>query len=326
MGDRLSRWARPLLLLTLLGAGLALFSWLARESGAWAIVRAPNYGRDEEPPARPPDDVSRVVRAEVGPPHAVLEAWVLDPPATPRGTTLVLHGIRDEKSSMIGVGRALRERGMRAVLVDLRGHGGSSGRFLTYGVVESRDLEQLVDQLLALGIVEGPLGVYGASYGGAVALQLSAIDPRVRAVASLSTFTSLREVVPPYARRSIPAVGALVPDALIDVIIDDAGELGGFSPDAADTRAALAHARANVLLIHGDADEHIPFAHARSLHSACPTRCRLMPIDGADHQSAIGSEHAVRAALDFLERHAATPREVSRSTDVSPRAIAGSGA
>ena len=33
------------------------------------------------------------------------------------------------------------------MLVDLRGHGGSSGRWLTYGVVESRDLSQLIDQL-----------------------------------------------------------------------------------------------------------------------------------------------------------------------------------
>jgi alpha-beta hydrolase superfamily lysophospholipase len=283
---------------------LVLAGGRAREAGAWAIVQAPNYGRAAHS-APAPREVSRVVRAEVGPPAAVLEARVLDPEREPRGTVLVLHGIRDHKASMLGVGDALRQRGMRAILIDLRGHGGSSGAFLTYGVVESRDLAQLVHQLDALGILEGPLGVYGPSYGGAVALQLSAIDPRVRAVASLSTFASLRDVVPPYVRRNVPVIGALVPRGVIDAIIEEAGALGGFSPVAADTRRAIARTRADVLLIHGEADEHIPFEHARVLFAACPRgRCRLLPIASADHPGALASPAARSAALDFLERHA----------------------
>jgi len=299
------RWLWP----CLAALALVLAGGRAREAGAWAIVRAPNYERVALP-APVPREVSRVVRAEVGPPAAVLDAWVLDPEREPRGTVLVLHGIRDHKASMLRVGQALRRRNLRAILVDLRGHGGSSGAFLTYGVVESRDLAQLVDQLDALGILEGPLGVYGPSYGGAVALQLSALEPRVRAVASLSTFASLREVVPPYVRMNLPSIGALVPGAVVDAVIDEAGALGGFSPDAADTRRAIARTHAEVLLIHGEADEHIPFEHARALFAACPRgRCRLLPIPSADHSGALASPAARGAALDFLERHAT--REVA---------------
>jgi pimeloyl-ACP methyl ester carboxylesterase len=309
MGARKLRWLSwglllGALVLAVAGAGV-------RQAGAWAIVKAPNYGRATPTADAAPADVSRVVRAEVGPPSATIEAWILDPIGTPRGTTLVLHGVRDDKASMIGVGRALRDRGMRAILVDLRGHGGSSGRFLTYGVVESRDLEQLIDQLDALGMIEGSLGVYGASYGGAVALQLAAIDARIHAVVSVSTFASLREVVPPYVRRNAPVLGALVPKAAFDAVIDRAGELAAFSPDAADTRGAIAHTHADVLLIHGEADEHIPFVHARSLLAACPAgRCRLLPIPAADHPGALASPIARSAAIDFLVRHA-TPRELS---------------
>lgn len=238
---------------------------------------------------------------------------MIDPEGAPRGTVLVLHGIRDHKSSMLGVGRALARRGMRAVLVDLRGHGASSGQFLTYGVVESRDLVQLVDQLEALGIAEGPLGVYGPSYGGAVALQHAAIDPRVRAVASLSTFSSLRDVVPPYARLSFPGLADLLPAAFVDAVVDEAGTLADFSPDAANTTRAIAHTRARVLLIHGDADRHIPFAQARSLYRACGERCSLMPIAGADHPGAIASESAVGAALDFLEENVRPTEHASLS-------------
>jgi pimeloyl-ACP methyl ester carboxylesterase len=283
----------------------------AREAGAWAIVRAPNYGRAAGPPAAPPLGVGRVVRAEVGPPVATLEAWVLDPVAPVRGTVLVLHGIRDQKASMLGVGRALAANGLRAVLVDLRGHGASSGEFLTYGVVESHDLVQLIDQLEALGIAEGPLGVYGASYGGAVAIQLASIDDRVRAVASLSTFSSLREVVPPYVRVSVPGLGELVPSALVDSVVDDAGVLAGFSPDAANTRRAIARTDAKVLLVHGDEDRHIPFEQARALSRACGDRCALVPIRGEDHLGAIGSDRAIGAAVDFLVANVPTAEVAS---------------
>lgn len=109
---------------------------------------------------------------------------------SPRGTILVLHGIRDRKTNMLGVGRLLSQNGFRAILIDLRGHGDSSGDRLTCGIVEARDLSQVVDELSRRGLLSGALGVYGPSYGGAVAIQLAALDPRVRAVAAVSTFSS----------------------------------------------------------------------------------------------------------------------------------------
>lgn len=296
------RIARALALLAVVLGIVATGVGMGRSAGAWAIVRAPNHDQPPRPMVQPPPDVTRALRAEVGPPTALLEAWVLDPVTPARGTVLVLHGIRDNKRSMIGVGRALRDRGLRAVLVDLRGHGGSSGQFLTYGVLESQDLSHLIDHLAALDMIAGPVSVLGASYGGAVGIQLSARDPRVRAVASLSTFASLREVVPPQARVELSSVGWLLPDRLIDLIVDDAGELGGFSPDAADTRVAITQTSARVLLVHGRADRRVPYEHARALLNSCPvSQCALVSVPG-DHGGALGSEEAHEAALDFLVR------------------------
>jgi pimeloyl-ACP methyl ester carboxylesterase len=273
---------------------------LGREAAAWAIVSAPNAeGVVRASP--PPPEVTRVVQAEVGPPSASIEAWILDPRGPARATVLVLHGIRGDKRAMLGLGRSLAERGMRAVLVDLRGHGGSSGRFLTYGVVESHDLAQLTSQLDALGLIEGPLEIYGPSYGGAVALQLAAIEPRVRAVVSVSTFSSLRDVVPPYAEHH-SALASIVPSFLVDHLIDHAGARGGFSPDATDARRAVRRTDARVLLVHGDRDDQIPFAQARAIRAACRSdRCRLLRIRGEDHMGALGSPETIAAAIDFLD-------------------------
>ncbi len=176
---------------------------------------------------------------------------------------------------------------------------------MTYGVLESRDLSQLLDELEALGLIAGPVGVYGPSYGGAVAIQASARDPRIARVVSVSTFASLREVVPPQAALAVPLLGPYLPSPLLDAVVDDAGALGGFSPDAADTRAAIAQTEAEVLLIHGRADRSVPFANAEALEAACPRgACELVALPDADHPGALGHPETLRRALDFLTRDA----------------------
>lgn len=295
-------WKVVIAMLAAMTAVIGL-AW-ARYAGAWAIVQADNFDRAPERIA-PPSDVDRALRVSVGPPGAELDVWVMEPDRPPIGTVLVLHGIHDHKLSMVGVGRRLRELGMRAILVDLRGHGASSGRFLTYGVVEARDLSQILDRLN----VHSPVGVYGPSYGGAAALQLAARDRRVVAVATLSTFASMRRVVGPYARNMAGAAGLLIPEALVQSTLDAGGELARFDPDDADSMRAIATTSARVLLVHGDADTNVPYDHAEALYAACGgPRCQLVRLRGEDHASALRSPVAIDRAAQFLRASlAATP-------------------
>src|SRR5437763_1105812 len=117
--------------------------------GAHAIVDAPNQHRAM---ARQ-GGAERFV--DVGPPAATLAIELVEPTLPPRATIFVLHGIRDRKENLRHWAEHLSEAGYRAVLVDSRGHGHSTGDWLTYGVQESRDLSQLVDALQ----LDGPNGV-----------------------------------------------------------------------------------------------------------------------------------------------------------------------
>ncbi len=125
--------------------------------------------------------VTAVRRVAVGPPPASIALWLIDPPdvVRPRATIIVLHGLNDGKASMVGVGRALAAAGYRCVLMDLRGHGRSSGKWAIFGVVESRDLSQVIDNLVEQGLQAGPMGIFGTSYGGAAAIQTAGRDSRV---------------------------------------------------------------------------------------------------------------------------------------------------
>lgn len=279
--------------LAIVGAGASLAcstSLLAR-----AIVLAPNAIRPIDPSEDPgPADLARLgvdhaLRIEVGPPPATLSAWILDPKseerAAPRGTILLLHGIRDGKRSMLGLARTFAAAGWRAVALDLRGHGRSSGEWLTFGVTESSDLSKVADALEVRGLVAGGVGAFGHSYGGAVAIQWAAVDPRVKAVVAVAAFTSLREVVPRYLRRYLPLVGASISRARIDEVIERAGSLAGFDPSAASPLEAIARTRAPVLLVHGRDDRKIPCRHSEALHAAAGDRGRLILLDREGHDS-----------------------------------------
>lgn len=293
----------------------------ASEGSTWEevlaalIVSAPNARRTIDPA----DDASaeelaakgidRQLRVNVGPPTATLSVWVMNEAPTAlkrggaaRGTVLVLPGIFANKWSMHGLAHRLSSAGFRTVLVDLRGQGRSSGKYLTYGVFDSRDLSQVIDALEREKLIAGPVGVFGQSYGAAVAHQLAAADPRVEAVVGQSSFSSLRAVVPIYARNYLPVLGKVMTRNAILATLDTAGTLADFDPSEACPIKAIQKSKVPTLLIHGTADTSIPIEQARAMRDAAPNHAQLIEVDGASHDSGFGSV-VNDAAVAWFERH-----------------------
>jgi pimeloyl-ACP methyl ester carboxylesterase len=194
------------------------------------VAKAPNrqmsVGRGVDAPA---DELKKLfvdeqLRLSVGPPDASISVWITDPtiaretialdrkgraiikrkpttapatqPLVTKGTVFLLHGIADRKEfgPYMIYREILTHDGYRVVQVDLRGHGRSTGDFITFGVVESRDLVQLLDSLESQGKIIGPVGVLGVSYGASVAIEWAAIDPRIKAIVALEPFATFRQV------------------------------------------------------------------------------------------------------------------------------------
>jgi alpha-beta hydrolase superfamily lysophospholipase len=263
----------------------------AERFGAHAIVDAPNQRRTIASAATMGGE--RFI--DVGPPQATLAVELVEPKLPPRATIFVLHGIRDHKEGLRHWAEHLSEAGYRAVLVDSRGHGHSTGDWLTYGVQETRDLSQLVDALH----IDGPLGVMGISYGGATAVEWAAREPRLRAAVAVAPFASLRDIVPIYTPRTVPLVGWLIPRWTQMRIVDVAGRLGGFDPDAASPRAAAHATRTPILLVHGLDDVTVPF-HQSELIAAGSPSVTLRSLDAQDHDHISGDARLWPIALDFF--------------------------
>jgi alpha-beta hydrolase superfamily lysophospholipase len=293
------------MMLALAAVAVPLFEGI----GAHSIVDAPNQHRAL--PRQAPDEQ----RIAVGPPAAVLSIAVVEPEGSPRGIIFLLHGIRSHKESVSSWAQKLSRAGYRAVLVDSRGHGASTGEWLTYGVQEARDLSQLLDQLHVPP--ELPVGVMGCSYGAATAIEWAGREPRVAAAVALAPFSSLRDIVPLYTRRLVPLVGAILPTALIEATIDHAGTLAHFDPDAASPRDAIGLRNEPLLIFHGTADRHIPLAQSQALQARAPQHTRLVLLDGQDHNHIAGDRRLWPAVTDFFQ---AAFVDAAQKTTTPPRA------
>jgi pimeloyl-ACP methyl ester carboxylesterase len=257
---------------------------------------SPAKGR---PAARPADvrEIVQVTRA-----GATVRAWVIDPVGTPRGTIVMLHGIHDSKLSLLGGARAHAQRGYRVVPVDSRGHGESTGRFLTYGVEEAKDLVAIVDRLEQRGLLARPLAVVGSSYGAATALQHAASDTRVDKVVAIAPFASLREVVPAYLHWALGGFAQLVPSGWVNHVIGKAGRSAGFDPNQACPRCVASRIRGSVLLVASRDDERIPFQECVEIHKALGPRAQLILVDGARHVDTGNAPGVPEAVNHWLDR------------------------
>lgn len=118
-------------------------------------------------------------------------AWT----ASPRGTVLLLHGYGEAQFAMLPWAFPLAQDGWRCVLVDLRGHGDSTGKQIYFTVRETNDMNQLLAQLTRDKELQQPVAMLGESYGAVLALRLKTVDPQLGSVVAIAPFATLSNAV-----------------------------------------------------------------------------------------------------------------------------------
>lgn len=200
-----------------------------------------------------------------------------------KGTVIVLPGMLQSRYTMTFWGIGLAQRGYRVVLVDLRGHGESSGRFLTYGIVESRDTIQVIEALESAAISKPPVILMGASYGASTALMAAAESNAIDAVVAFAPFTDAASSIEHLARTMFPLLSRAISTKRMADAIDRASAISG--EDIREARAIDVVDRINapLLLVHGVEDTWVPPNNSFELYKAAGASAELLVIPGAGH-------------------------------------------
>jgi hypothetical protein len=217
-----------------------------------------------------------------------LHGWWLPAKGTSLGSVLHLHGNAANVSNHLPLVAWLPAAGFDVLMLDYRGFGRSQGRPTLDGVVD--DAAAALAYLRTRPGVDGRrLVVLGQSLGGATALRLLARDSDgVRLAVIEAAFASYRGIARDAARQSV----VLAPLAPIATPMLPGAQ--------ADPVAALKGLRVPLLIVHGTADEVIPFRHGEQLAAAAPTGTQLVRVDGARHMESLSRTDVQRRVLEAM--------------------------
>lgn len=201
--------------------------------------------------------------------------------APPRGTVVLLHCYGLDQSVMEPWALRLAQAGWRCVLVDLRGHGRSTGPQIYYGVQEARDLSQLLDELTREHLAAEPLAVVGYSYGAALALRWKTVEPRVGPVVAIAPYAELARAALNVRRE----YAALIPAACVKAGLRHLPSLLGVEPAELDSTTVLARSQVRALFIVGAEDKITPVADVRRLRALAARGSELLVLPHATHET-----------------------------------------
>ena len=242
---------------------------------------------------------------------STIRAWLLGGrPGV--GAVLLLHGVGDNRSSMVGRARFLHRAGYTVLLPDFQAHGESEGARITFGALESLDAEAALAFLRACSGGER-VGMLGVSMGGAAALLgpgplradayvLESVYPTIRQALEdrlgvwLGPLGILNRVVAPLVIRGVSAEIGVGEDALRP--IDHIGRVG-----------------APVFVIAGTRDAYTPLGESRALFEQARDPKEFWAVEGAGHEDlyAFAGDIYEQRVGEFLAHHLRTTPSVRSS-------------
>jgi pimeloyl-ACP methyl ester carboxylesterase len=201
--------------------------------------------------------------------------------AAPRGTVVLLHGYALAQFSMAPWALRLAQEGWRCVLVDLRGHGKSTGKQIYYGIQEVHDLSQLLDELAQAGRLQEPVAAFGESYGAVMALRWQPVEPRVRMVVAIAPYAGLSNTVLNLGHEYARWLPKMIPKAGLKKL----PSVLGVSAAELDTTTILARHPESALFVAGGEDKIAPEADVEQLHALASPGSELIVVPEATHET-----------------------------------------
>jgi uncharacterized protein len=194
----------------------------------------------------------------------------------PCPTAILLHGIPGTEKN-VDIAYRLRDLGWHTLILNFRGAWGSDGNYDM--TTQPDDAIAAIDYLVnsAWNVDAQRIALIGYSLGSRVALVAAHRDTRVGAVVSISGIADFDEIMlsNEFYTNASPLLRNATPQALNQQWM----KLGG----AENPCSIIGALQQPTLIVHGTADELIPYWMASGLYDASGQKAVLQSLEGADH-------------------------------------------
>lgn len=207
----------------------------------------------------------RIVRKILKDRGMTLPAW-----GELRGTLVLLHGRLGRKEDHLPIAERFCAAGFACIVWDLPGHGDNPSPHATFGAVERREIDQVVATARGVADLPDPVGLFGISQGGAIALQAMKRNNDYYAVASVAAFSELNPLLERVGSHLKPPYSTHLGTPIALLVRAGTAVRAGFDPGSIRPSEAARSIDRPVYLVHGALDIYVQPHHAHSIHQAIP--------------------------------------------------------
>lgn len=177
---------------------------------------------------------------------------------------IVIHGYKSQATDMIIIAKLYSDLGFRVLIVDMRGHGKSEGKFTSMGHYEKYDLKKWINFALRSYGADSKILLHGVSMGAATASMV--MEQKQKKFVNMLVLDSGFTTFPKSLSYSFKYrfFAFLIPGISIFTYLNHKYTLGQISPIKTMNRITIP-----TLFIHGEKDKPVPLFMAEELYNAC---------------------------------------------------------
>lgn len=215
---------------------------------------------------------------------------------------IMLHGYKSGAlHDFAGGALAALELGHNLLLVDQRGHGGSHGKTIAFGIKERYDCLDWARYSVDRFGDDVKITLVGISMGAATVISAAelGLPPQVRGIIADCPYSSAEAMI----RKTAGELG--YPERLAFPFVRLGGRIfGGFDVCERTPLEAARCAKLPLLIIHGKADSFVPYEMSCEIADAWAGEVRIELFDGADHGISylVDTERYLAMLREFYEK------------------------
>lgn len=180
---------------------------------------------------------------------------------------IFFHGFKSSYKTDLTNAKQYIDRGYSILTIEQRGHGGSEGKFITFGVLERYDCVSWINYAVDRFGSEIEILLVGVSMGAATIMMASELNlpKQVKGMVADCGFTNPKQEISHCIRHyyRLPAF------PLVNILNFYCKIFAKFSLSEASCDRALCTSNIPILMVHGDGDDFVPYSCSLTNFNAC---------------------------------------------------------